>query len=247
MEKEYIHKYSDVVYNISKGGGCGSNPFSIFKLNGETLSSKEIADMSIEEITSHDITNRVNTHGWDLERAMTQPKQQKNTLYNYNGCNYNINELYNIRINKDLTKHTIQSRLSKGWEVERAISQPDNIKIQPVGVGEKLYLYNDKYYNSYELYMMRKCKKITQHQIVNRINQCGWSVEDAITKPPTKKYRKFYYKNNYYTTRELSDLSPIDNLSPSIILDRIKSGWDIDKAVETPINKYKHDNQKPSL
>lgn len=235
LEKGLINNYFDMVYNVSKGGDCGSNGKLSFELNGKMYTSSEIADKSIDEINSHDITNRINLRGWDLQRAMTQPKQKRNTLYHYKDGNYTIQELYEIRVNKELTKKIIKSRLSKGWDTERAITQPDNIKLQPCGVGDKIYEYNGKMYNSYELYLNRKNKNISQSQIVNRINFCGWSVEDAITIPPTKTYNKYYYKNGYYSVAELADISPY-NLISQTIRSRIKLGWDIEKAVNTPTN-----------
>ena len=234
LEKGLIASYSELVYNVAKGGGCGSNALPSFELDGKILTSNEIAEMSVNGVTSHDIVNRINVHGWDLQKAMNQPKQERNLLYDYKNKKYTSNELYEIRINKSLTKYTIRSRLSKGWDVERAITQPDDVKVQPSGIGERLYEYNGKMCNSYELYINRKDKNINQHQIVNRINNCEWSVEDAITIPPTKTYQKYYYKNGYYSVPELAAISPVQDIIPQTIRSRIKLGWDIEKAVETP-------------
>lgn len=47
-----------------------------------------------------------------------------------------------------------------------------------------------------------------------------------------KEARKYKYKGEYYTIKELSKIS---NISPSAIQNRINSGWSIECAVDTPI------------
>ena len=235
-ESELIEHYKSLglSYNISKGGDCGSDLCCEFVYNGKKYNSKELAELGCLGVSSHDICYRINGHNWDIEKAINQPKSPRNLLHEYNGKLYTSTELYEMRINLDLTKDTIKSRLSLGWDAERAITQPDNVKIQPNNIGERKYYYQGNYYTSYELWEMRKCPDIKQHQITNRINQRGWSVLDAISKPP-KRYQKYFYKGQYYTSTELEELSPVGNLS-QIIVSRIKLGWDVEKAVDTPVS-----------
>ena len=77
LEQELIKKYDSINngYNIGKGGDVGKDQVKQFKYNGQILTSEQIANISnVDGITGHDITTRVNHHGWDLERAMSQKK-----------------------------------------------------------------------------------------------------------------------------------------------------------------------------
>ena len=144
--------------------------------------------MSRHELSYHDITNRINEHGWTVEKAISTPKGRRNTEFIYNNQNYTIKELYNIRINKDLTYSQIKNRLLKyNWDAERAITQPNNIKKQPHGVGTCVFEYNGQTYNSWELCQISELEDLTPQDITDRINRKGWSVERAITQPKRKR------------------------------------------------------------
>ena len=241
-------------YNNHKGGGIGGNPTDQFEYNGELLTADEIAKLSnVDGITGHDITTRVNHHGWNLERAMNQPKMKKNQRIEYNGNYYTINELYELRKNKSLTHDQIESRiLCLHWDVERALTQPNNVKKQPFGITERIYEYNGILYNVYEVWLMRKHPELKEKDISFRLHR-GWSVERTISQPPKKQNQKFEYNGKLYTSKELADLSPIPEITHHDITDRInRMGWSVEKAINTPKNyKYQHKrtqaNQQPSL
>lgn len=189
-EKELIELYDSINngYNISDGGGTGSDCWCEFEYEGTIYTAKELAEMSKYNISYHDITNRINEHGWSIEKAINTPKGRRNILFKYNDNLYSINELYEIRINKNLTLSQIKNRLLKhNWDVERAISQANNTKKQPKGVGTCQFEYNGKTYNSYELCQISELENITPQDITNRINRRGWSVERAITQPKKKR------------------------------------------------------------
>lgn len=189
-EKELIMSLDSINngYNVYTGGGLGGNPWCEFEYNGKIYSARELADLSEHDLTYHDITNRVNEHGWDIEKAITTPKGRRNVTFEYLGKRYSCKELYNIRINKDLTYKQIKSRLLKyHWDAERAITQPSTVKRQPRGVGKYLFEYNGKQYNSWELCQISNIKDLTPQDITDRINRKGWSVERAITQPKRKR------------------------------------------------------------
>lgn len=189
--------------------------------------------MSIEEITGHDITTRVRCRGWDLERAMTTPKLEKNKTFEYKGNYYTINELYKMRINKDLTKDQIENRiLGHNWDIERAISQPNNTKKQPKGTGSCLFEYNGKMYKSYELVELSPVKGLKPVDITTRINRHGWSVERAITQPLKNKNQLFEYNGKKYTSKQLAEISQVEGLTYHDITDRInRCGWSVRDAI----------------
>lgn len=190
LEKSLIEKYDSINngYNVSTGGGLGGECWCEFEYDGEIYTAKELAEMSRYELSYHDITNRINEHGWTVEKAISTPKGRKNVEFEYNNESYTIKELYNIRINKDLTYHQIKNRLLKhNWDVERAITQPNNNKKQPHGAGTCVFEYNGKQYNSWELCQISEVEDLKPQDITDRINRRGWSVERAITQPKRKR------------------------------------------------------------
>ena len=173
-------------YNEDTGGGLGGDAWCEFEYNGNIYSAEELAALStIDNMTAHDITTRINHHGWSIEKALNTPKTIKNYRFEYNG--ESIKELYDIRINKDLTYNQIKNRLLKyGWDIERAISQSSDKKLQPKGVGTCEFEYDGKIYNSWELCQISKIEGLTPQHITDRVNRRKWSVERAITQPLRK-------------------------------------------------------------
>lgn len=236
-EKELIKKYDSINngYNISSGGDLGSISYCEFEYNGIIYSSDDIASMSIYDLSGHDITTRINHHGWSIEKAINTPKKDKNIIFDYNGDKITTRQAYDIRINKELSYEQIKNRLLKhNWSVERAITQSNKKKKQPFNTGEKKYKYNDKLYSSYELCEISSVGGLTPCDITTRINHHGWSVEKAISTPKKNRNKKYLYNGNEYTSKELAELSPYD-ISRSDITTRInRCGWSIHDAINTP-------------
>lgn len=238
LEKEFIKKYDSINfgYNYSEGGGTGGESWNVFEYNNQRYSANELAELSpLSNLTGHDITNRINEHGWDIEKALSHPKQNRNIKYNYNGKEYTLKELYAIRINKDLTYSQIRTRINKyNWDIERALTQPSNIKKQPKGVGEKIFEYNGKKYNSYELTQISPIKDLTPFDITNRINKHGWSVEKAITQPKKSRHILFEYKGQVYDSNTIINICCDKNLRHNDITDRYRNGWSVEEIICIP-------------
>ena len=244
IEKELILKYKEngVSYNISNGGELGLEDIAMFTYKGKTYTAKELIKFSkVSGLTAHDITTRVNHHGWSIEEALTKPKMKKDYMYEYNGNMYFIKDLIQFSKVKDLTIKDLYNRLNHhGWDVERALSQPLGTKKQPHGTGERKYEYKGNTYNSYELWEMRKVNELSVFDITNRINHHGWDIEKALTKPKKKMNQKFKYKNKLYTSKELQQIAKENGIDITYhdITDRInKGGWSVEKAVTTPKKK----------
>lgn len=187
-EKELIETLDSINngYNVSKGGGCGGDAWVEFEYNGIMMSARELEEISVEGVTSHDITTRVNFRGWSLERALTQPKQDRVYSYEYNGKYYTTEELYNMKT-IEIERRPFLDRLRRGWSIDRVLHQPTGVKKQPFGITERDYIYKGKKYNSYELSQMSKVPGITSTHIYNRIKIHGWDIERAITQPLKKR------------------------------------------------------------
>lgn len=109
-------------------------------------------------------------------------------------------------------------------------------KQRPKGVGDRIYEYNGKMYNTYELSQISSVEGITPFDIANRVHKHHWSVEKAITQPKKGHNVKYLYDGQYYTSTELADISPVKNIKRNNITDRIRNGWSVEDAVNTPLN-----------
>lgn len=192
MEIELIKELDSINngYNVSCGGNIGSDSWCEFEYDGIIYTAKELAEMSKYDLSGHDITNRINEHGWSIEKALNTPKGRRNVTFYYEGRELTVKELYNIRKLEDLSYSQIKNRLLKyKWDPERAISQPANVKLQPSSVGTCKFEYDGKYYNSYELCQISVVPDLKPIDITTRINKHGWTVERAITQPKRKSKR----------------------------------------------------------
>ena len=238
-EKELIKEYNsqDEGYNVSDGGGCGSNHWCLFMYHGDELNSDEIALLSEDGITGHDITTRVRSRGWDLEKAMNTPKQIKGKKYEYNGELYTSNELAEISPVDGITVGDILNRINNhGWDVKRAVEQPKNIKLQPMGNNGYEYEYNGKMYKAYELAEMSSVDGMTVETMSHRLLS-GWDIDRALNQPIKGRNVKYQYNGKEYTTSELVEISPVDGLTIHNITSRLREGWSIEDAVEKPKRK----------
>lgn len=79
LEQELICKNeeSGVSCNIAKGGGAGGNTWVTYEYNGKIYTGKELVNISpLDNLTEHDISTRINHHGWNVEKAITQQKRK---------------------------------------------------------------------------------------------------------------------------------------------------------------------------
>lgn len=90
-----------------------------------------------------------------------------------------------------------------------------------------------KKYTSQEIAAMSNVDGLTGHDITTRVNCRGWSLEEAMQKPKIQKGKKYEYRWNWYTSRELAEISPV-GLSTGDILGRLHLGWDIERVVNQP-------------
>lgn len=226
-------------YNISQGGGLGGALLKKIYYNGEYYTSEELAELSpLKDITGHDITTRLG-HGWDWEDILNKPKTQKNVKFEYNGKLYSAKELANMSNIKGLSGSNIYTRIVKhGWDVERAITQPKNVKKQPLGCHRDdkcLYEYNGKIYETYQLLELSEVDGLTCADLTTRINHHHWDIERALTQP--KKNRVIIeYNGNKYTSKEIAAMNFDPKVTHHTVTDRFRKGWSIEDIISKPID-----------
>ena len=260
-ECELIDKYKnlDLSYNISNGGGCGGLPWCEFIYKGKVYTADELASISdVDGLTGHDITTRVNHHGWSIEEAITKDKVDKNKKYLYKGNYYSSRELYDLVKPENITYAQLVMRLTQhNWDPERAVTQPNNKKKQPFGVGERIYEYNGKMYNTYELSQISDVEGLDAGDIWCRINHHGWTVERAITQPKRNKNPTYEYEGKIYNSYELADICVSPEITHIDVNMRRRKGWTTWEIVNIPKGMKKsqfykqlknnpHANQQPS-
>lgn len=250
-EKELILKYDSINngYNVAKGGGCGGNPWVLFTYDGKEYTADELAAISpIKGMTGHSIVNRINCRNKTIEEAINSPIQKRKYKVEYNGKYYTFKELEQLTSVEGLTAKKIRDRISRGWTVERAITQPLDVKLQPFGITGNKFEYNGQLLSVYELWLLRKCSELTEQTISHRLNGKGWDVERAITQPP-KQYNMVYeYQGKSVTVEDIIKLNP--ELKNHDVTDRLRAGWSIEKIINTPLEhkkKYLYNDQWMSL
>ena len=112
---------------------------------------------------------------------MTKEKTRRNVRFEYKGKLYSSKELLQFSNVPNLTSVDIFNRIGNyHWDIDRALTQPKNVKKQPLGCRNKnkecLYEYNGKIYKTYELLKLSNVEGLTTKDITCRINSMGWSI-----------------------------------------------------------------------
>lgn len=156
-------------------------------------------------------------------------------MFDYKGERLSATEIYNKYSDGTVPKGDFMTRVHHhNWDIDRALTQSTNTKLQPFGVGERIYEYDGKMLNSYELWHYRKIDELPQAVIVQRINEYHWDIERALSQPLKGRNGVYTYNGKEYNTTELAALYPQNNLENHDITDRLRQGWSIEKAVKTP-------------
>lgn len=236
LEKQLIQKYDSINngWNISTGGSTGGKACETIKYKGKNYSSEEILQFSsVENLTSHDITTRL-SHGWDIEKILNKKKQSRNSKYEYKNIYYTVKQLVKFIQEPTIDYNILRCRLEKGWDTERALTQSVGVKKQPYGLGERIYEYNGKMYNSYELSQINPELGLTSSDITGRINCKKWTVEKAISQPKKKMNYEFEYNGKYYNSHELAEICIDPSMTYHDVTDRYRDGWSVWEIVNIP-------------
>lgn len=102
----------------------------LFEYNGKLYKTYELLELSnVEGLTTSDITNRINKHGWSVYDSITKPKKKQNQKFEYKGNWYTSKELASLSPYDNITHHDITDRINRcGWTVHDAIYKPKKQK-----------------------------------------------------------------------------------------------------------------------
>lgn len=127
-------------------------------------------------ITPASLTKRLNSKGWTLDEALTEPSQAANIgkLYSFNGQEKTLSEWSEV---VGVASNTLAVRLWKGWNIERALTQPTT------DPRTKLYSYQGE---SLPLTEWAERLGVSKKTLENRVNM-GWPDERVLGTPIVKK------------------------------------------------------------
>jgi hypothetical protein len=77
---------------------------------------------------------------------------------------------------------------------------------------------------------------IPQHIIESRLNKLKWSVDDVLTTLVNSPKNKIMYNGE---EKDIAELAKQHGLKYEQVKGRLKKGWDIEKALNTPIRKWR--------
>lgn len=235
LEKELILKYDSVNngYNITYGGETSGGQALFYEYEGNEYTIYELAEISKVNITPHGIQTRIN-RGYSIKEAVETPITEKTMFREYKGELYTIAELTDKFAIKGLSPRDIITRLQHGWNVERALTQPKGKKKQPFGIGDRIYEYNGKMYNSYELTQIHPELGLRSVDITTRINHHHWDIERAISQPRKRRGIIFEYENKQYDSHELAEICIDKSINYHDVTDRARKNWTTWEIVNIP-------------
>ena len=208
--------------------------YNLYEYNGKQYNVYQLAEISNIGITPHGIQTRIR-RGYSVEDAITKPLIEKTMYREYKDNYYTIDELVDKYAINGITHDILICRLQRGWDLERALTQPIGTKHQPFGIKEPTYKYNGKLYNSYELSQIHPELGLTSGDITNRINYHHWDIERAISQPLKVRDVQFEYNGKFYNSEELAKICIDSNMKKSNVTDRSRNGWTVEEIVNIPI------------
>lgn len=165
-------------------------------------------------IASGTFMNRIR-NGWGTVEAATKPpgSERRSTMYKF----YPTEEDYKTAKANGIPKSLVKSRVFQhGWDVERAISQP-HASTKRGG-----------------MYRRRAEKNGISGTLFCWRLRNGWSEEDASTVLPHGRARKRDPFAEFGVDEQDIKIAEMYGVSRNILLNRLKSNWNIDVAATTP-------------
>ncbi len=144
--------------------------------------------------------------------------------YLYKGKEYCFGELAKLA---KCSKKALESRLKKGWNIEKAIDTPQLRDVKRRGF--KLE-YNGKMVSVPQL---SKETGISTALIWKRIDE-GKSTKEIVKKPYVNK-KVYEIKKGLCTRHEINQMGKDSSLSYNTIGKRLFDGWSIEEALNTPV------------
>ena len=177
-------------------------------------------------------------NGWSIEEAFELVKKKKNSsLYKKITLEENqFDSLAEACRYYNLDSNTIYARLQIGWSIEEAfglVKREDKIR-KPITIEGKTFIS-----------IAEACKyyKFDTDLVYKRMNNYGWSIEEAFELVDRDTYRHYLNKPLVIQGKQFKSLSKACdcyNIDYSLVLYRIdRLKWSIEDAVSTPVNNHK--------
>lgn len=168
-------------------------------------------------------------NGWTLEKTLTSPSITKRSFTDHKGNTFK--SFGAMCRHWGIPDSTVQNRLYKlGYDIERALTEPT--KTQHT-IGKTCH---DHLGNIYESKATMCCKYGIPRNVFHRRIKEGWSLEKALTTPPSRKNgqgRVIYdHKGNPYSS--VAEMCNAYHIDFAMYGSRIRMGWSLEKALTTP-------------
>jgi len=150
---------------------------------GQTLSMSEWARRI--GVSRNVIGERIHSHGWTPERAVTEPKMARSIGITVDGATRTIPEW--CRLN-GLNLSIVYRRIAKGWSPDRAVTEvarekePDGqAKARPTGAHDRTSIELDG--ETHSLVDWCRLRGMPYKTVHHRIHKLGWEARRALGEP----------------------------------------------------------------
>ena len=165
---------------------------------------------------------------WDAEWILSNDWDNRD--YEYNGYSYNKTEL---SLFSGIPYKRLEYRFRDGWSVKQALEgaspwTKSNKNISDIILETVKVLYQEKEISLQDLSNLTGVPLSVLKYRYKFSSGIDWLIGKDF------RSRNYFYKNNWYTTTELSILS---DLPYTRITDRLSKKWTVERTLETPIKK----------
>lgn len=172
------------------------------------------------------------SYGWSLERALTteKPKRKRGAIVDPTD-NKLVSSFSALAKKHGLKRVTILARLRYGWSLEKALETKKNgsQKVAPIDPidGEEFTSFVDL--------ANKHGKEVT---LVRDRLKLGWTLEEALTKEVGENSRvTIVDPTDNEVLSSIAALAKKHNMFPETLRYRLRNGWELEKALTTPITK----------
>ncbi len=176
------------------------------------------------------LKTRLQTYGWDLERALTTPVAKRkitrqSSYQDHKGNEYPtmkaLCEAYGIQPHIYYNRYRI-----RGWDLKKTLTTPVPHNIVTDRLGNEYQSLED----------MARAYGINSNALRTRLKS-GWDTESALTLPVRRNHIIRDHKGNEFPT--LKAMAKAYGISFDTLYSRLRANWDLEAALTTPVMAHK--------